>query len=74
MDSGQAKAATLVKAQHVDVVVGSDEPQPGAVMLGRQLLHRLDEGGSRPLPLLGGVQGEDLALRPVPLRNIGEHA
>ena len=71
---GQAETAALVEAQRIDVVVGGDEPQAGAPVLGRQLLYRLDERGPRPVPLLAGVHGENLALLPVPFRDIGEHS
>jgi hypothetical protein len=39
-----------------------------------QMPDRLDQGSPRPVPLLTGVEGEDLALPPVPPRHIREHA
>jgi hypothetical protein len=74
VQGGQAKAPPLIEAQRVDVVVGSDEPQAGAALLGRQPLNRLDEGGADPTPPLRGVEGEDLALLAVAVQHVGEHA
>jgi len=73
MHSDKAKAAPLVKTQRVNVVVGGNDPQTGASLLRRQLLDRLDHGRPRPVPLLGSVQGQDLALLPVRPGHIREH-
>jgi hypothetical protein len=72
VQGGKAKAPPLVEAQAVQVVVGGDQPQPPTALLGRQPLDRLNQGGAHPPPLLGGVEGEDLAL--VAIHDVGEHA
>jgi hypothetical protein len=61
----QAEAAALVETQRINVVVGGNDPQPGAPVPPGQLPGRLDQGGPRPVPLLVRVQGEALALLPV---------
>jgi hypothetical protein len=72
VQGGKAKAPPLVEAQAVQAVVGGDQPQPPTALLGRQPLDRLNQGGAHPPPLLGGVEGEDLAL--VAIHDVGEHA
>jgi hypothetical protein len=61
----QAKPAALAGPQRINVVVGGDDPQPGAPLPSGQLPGHLDQRRPRPAPLLVRVQGENLALLPV---------
>jgi hypothetical protein len=74
MHPHQAEAAALVEPQRINVVVGRDDPQPGASLPPGQLPGHLDQGGPCPAPLLVRVHGEDLALLPVLPRHVREHA
>lgn len=74
MHAGEAEAAALVKAQRINIVIGGNDPKAGASVLQRQLLDRLDQGSACPVPLPGSVKGQDLALPPGLVRQIGEHS
>ena len=74
MHPHQAEAATLVKTQGINVVVSGNDPQAGAPLPSGQMPDCLNQGGSRPAPLLVGVEGQDLALLPVLPRHVREHA
>ncbi len=74
MHPHQAEAAALVETQRIDVVISGNDPQAGASLPCGQMPDRLDQGGPRPVPLLAGVEGEDLALLPVLPRHVREHA
>jgi hypothetical protein len=73
MHGHQAEAAALVETQCINVVVGGNDPQATTPLPPGKLPDRLDQGSPRPAPLLASMEGENLALLPVPLRRVREH-
>lgn len=61
MDGGDDKAALLIEAQGVGVVVGGDEPQPAAANPTGGLRRRFDERAAHAQPLAPRIQRDDFA-------------
>jgi hypothetical protein len=72
VDGGDDKAALLVEAQGMDVIVSGDQPHPPALLLTRGLLGRFDERRAHPQALTPGILRDDFAG--LALDVIGEQA
>jgi hypothetical protein len=65
VDGRESKAASLIEAKRIDVVVGGDEPQARTAEIAGQPLDGLNKRGAHSAPLFCGVKRDDLALLPV---------